>query len=62
LVVLADALLAHDRKPLAVLCVKEAGDRDSDATRKAIKEAIERHASDGVKGQQDQLGQLMNSR
>jgi hypothetical protein len=59
LVLLADSLLAHDQKPLAILCVKEASDRNPTATRKAVEEAVSRHKSDGFKGQQDQIRQII---
>lgn len=59
LVLLADALLAHDQLPLAARCVREAADLDPPATRKAIAEALARQRQSGAKGQQDQLGQLM---
>jgi hypothetical protein len=59
LVLLADSLLALDQEPLASLCLKEASDRDSSATRKEVDKAIKRHKTAGVKGQQDQIGQLI---
>jgi hypothetical protein len=62
LVLLADALLAHDQKPLAAMCVTEAADRDDQATRKAIANAVSRHRIDGNKGQQDQLETLVPKR
>jgi hypothetical protein len=59
LVLLADALLARDQRPLAARCVREAADLNSVATRKAVAEALARHRESGTKGQQDQLEQLM---
>lgn len=59
LVLLADALLERDQKPLAAMCVTEAADRDDKATRKAIADAVSRHKANGSKGQQDQLESLV---
>jgi hypothetical protein len=59
LVLLADALLAQNQKPLAAMCVTEAADRDDQATRKAIADAVSRHKTAGTRGQQDQLEKLL---
>lgn len=61
LVLLADALLAHDQRPLAARCVKDAAARDLAATRNAIKEAVAGHQETGTTGQQDQLEQVLES-
>jgi hypothetical protein len=50
--------------PVSIAAIKslkpgDAAERDSTATRSAIKQALDRHRKDGPIGQQDQLWQLM---
>ncbi len=59
LILLADALLAQDQRALAARCATHANTSDAAATRKAIAEALQRHQKADIKGQQDQLEQLI---
>ena len=62
LVMLADTLLGLEQVPLAVLCLREARDRDTKQSLSVVREMVEIHKADGTKGQQNQLEALINAR